>query len=160
MAQYEGSYAGRETTHQESSTVDDISGWAVGLTFFATLMLILLGTFHFITGLSAIFNDQFFVVREHYSLKIDTTAWGWIHMIGGILIMLAGVWLMTGSLIARIVAIAAAVISAIGNFYSIPYYPVWSILMLVLDFAIIWGVTSYGHYMSSMEDVAPPPPRT
>jgi len=42
-----------------------------------------------------------------------------------------------------------AVVSAIGNFLSIPYYPVWSIVLIALDFLIIRAVTSYGRYVSA-----------
>jgi hypothetical protein len=146
MAQFEGSYVDR--TAAAPSGIEAVSGWAVGLTFFASLMLVLLGIFHFVEGLAAVIDDTFYVVRPNFALKMDVTAWGWLHMIGGILVVLSGIWLMTGALLARIVAILFAILSAIGNFYSIPYYPVWSILMIALDIGVIWGVTAYGHYMS------------
>jgi hypothetical protein len=112
-------------------------------------MMVIMGTFHFIEGLAAVLDDAFYVVRPNFSMKVDVSTWGWIHMIGGVCVMLAGVWLMFGSLIARIVAIFVAIVSAIYNFYSIPYYPVWSILLIALDIAVIWAVTTYGRYMSS-----------
>jgi hypothetical protein len=145
MAQYESSYAGRPVTRAQT---EKVSGWAIGLTLFATVMLVLLGTFHFINGLAAVIDDTFYVVRPNFALKLDVTAWGWLHMLGGIIVIVAGIWLLTGSLLARIVALAVAALSAIGNFYSIPYYPVWSILMIALDIAVIWGITSVGSYMS------------
>jgi hypothetical protein len=69
-------------------------------------------------------------------------------MFAGIVVMFAGALLLTGSLFARIVAIAVVAISAIGNFWSIPYYPVWHILMLALDIAIIWAISTYSHWAS------------
>jgi hypothetical protein len=42
------------------------------------------------------------------------------------------------------VAILTIVISAVWNFYSIPYYPVWSILMLVLCLGVLWSLIAHG----------------
>jgi len=72
-------------------------------------------------------------------------------MLGGLLMLISGAWLITGGLFARIIAIAVAVVSAIGSFYSIPYYPVWSILIIALDIGVIWAVSAYGHYMSEVD---------
>jgi hypothetical protein len=54
---------------------------------------------------------------------------------------------MTGALWARLVAIIMAAVSAIGSFYSIPYYPVWSIIIIVADLAVIWALTFHGREM-------------
>jgi hypothetical protein len=121
-----------------------VSPWAVGFVVFAASMMIILGVFHAITGLAAVLNDEFFVVREGYDLKFDVSAWGWIHLIGGIVVALAGAFLLTGNILARLVAITIAVLSAIWSFFSIPYYPVWSIVMLALAIGVIWGVASLG----------------
>src|SRR6476659_5594992 len=130
MAHYEGSYG--KPVAGSTSSVEEMSDWAIGLTVFATMMLVLVGAFHFITGLAAIFDDTFYAVRPHFALSIDVTTWGWLHMLGGLVMIFAGIWLITGGLFARIIAIAAAVVSAVGSFYSIPYYPVWSILIIAL----------------------------
>jgi hypothetical protein len=140
MAQYERSYTGQmaETEGRE------ISGWAVGFITFASVMMVILGFFHFIEGLAAVIEDQFIVVRNDYALEIDVTTWGWFHMIGGVILVLAGIGVMTGSFAARLVAIFLAVLSATWNFYSIPYYPVWSILMIALSIGVIWALIAHG----------------
>ena len=56
------------------------------------------------------------------------TAWGWIHLILGVVAVLAGFFLFAGRAWASAVAIAIAVLSAILNFFFIPYYPWWSLL--------------------------------
>jgi len=146
MAQFEGSYPTGRTT--ESTRDHDISGWAVGITFFASLMLLLIGTFHLLAGFAAILDDSFYAVRPGYALELDVTTWGWVQLVGGLVVMFAGAMLLFGSMFGRIIAIAVAVISAIGSFWSIPYYPVWSILLIALNIAVIWSVTTYGRYMS------------
>jgi hypothetical protein len=148
MAQYEGSYQGQ---HVRTSGIEEISGWAIGFTIFAAILLLVLGTFHFITGFAAILDDTFYVVRPNYALEVDVSTWGWIHMIGGIVVALAGVGLFTGNLAARIVAILVAFLSILWNFVSIPYYPVWSILQIVLAIGVIWAVTVHGKALKEEE---------
>ena len=74
----------------ETTREPTVSGWAVGGITFAGTMLILIGMFQAIDGLVAIFNDDFFLVTQNYTFNLDTTAWGWIHLLLGIVMVLAG----------------------------------------------------------------------
>ena len=122
----------------------DPSGWAVGGVTFAGVMMILIGTFQAIAGLVAIIDDNFYVVGQNYTFDIDTTAWGWIHLLLGILVFLAGIYLFRGATWAAATAIVLAVISAIANFFFIPYYPFWSLLMIAMAIWVIWSLTRPG----------------
>ena len=42
------------------------------------------------------------------------------------------------------VAIVVAVLSAVANFFFIPYYPIWALLLIGLNVWIIWAVTRPG----------------
>jgi hypothetical protein len=128
----------------ESRSDPQPSGWAVGGVTFAAVLMILVGTFQLISGLTAIFDDQFFVVTENYVFDIDTSAWGWIHLILGTVVALAGFSLLGGSAWAGMVALVLAVLSAVSNFFFIPYYPFWSILMIALACWVIWALTRPG----------------
>ena len=69
------------------------SGWAVGGVTFAAAVLMLIGFFQLIAGLTAIFNDDFFVVTRNYTFDLDASAWGWIHLLFGVLLLFtAGAW--------------------------------------------------------------------
>jgi len=121
-----------------------LSGWAAsGITFAATMML-LIGIFEAIAGLSAIFDDQFYVVTANYAFDLDVTAWGWVHLLLGILLVVAGWGLYARSAWAGVLAIFLAVLSAVANFFFIPYYPFWSILVIALDVWVIWALTRPG----------------
>jgi len=148
MAQYEGSYPQSEGV-SSSAGQGSISGWAIGFTFYASMMMLLLGSFHLIDGFAAVLNDEFFVVRSGYDLSVDTTTWGWIHIFSGILLIFSGLAIMTGALWARIVAILLAGLSILANFWSIPYYPVWSIVMIAMGIGVIWALTTHGRDMAS-----------
>jgi hypothetical protein len=108
------------------------------------MLMMLMGGFHIIAGLAAILDDSFYVVRPGYDLEMDVTTWGWVHLVGGVIVVLAGFGLITGSIVARIITILLAGLSVIWNFYSIPFYPVWSILMIVLAIGVIWALTTHG----------------
>jgi hypothetical protein len=121
-----------------------LSGWAsAGITFAAVLM-IMVGIFQTIAGLTAIFNDEFFVVTENYTFDLDVTAWGWIHLILGVLLIFAGWALFAGRVWAGALAIVLAALSAVSNFFFIPYYPFWSLLMIALACWVIWALTRPG----------------
>ena len=74
-----------------------ISGWAIGGITFAATMMIMIGVFQVIAGLVAIFDDDFYVVTQNYTFDLDTSAWGWIHLILGILLLIAGYGLYSGA---------------------------------------------------------------
>ncbi|HEX3255552.1 MAG TPA: hypothetical protein VHQ96_07155 [Gaiellaceae bacterium] len=121
-----------------------VSAWAIGGITFAGTLLILIGVFQAIDGLVAIFNDEFFVVTKHYTFDLDVTAWGWIHLLLGILLIFMGWGLWAGKTWAAIGGITLAMLSAIANFFFIPYYPVWSLIVIALDVWVIWALTRPG----------------
>ena len=120
------------------------NAWAAGFTYFASAMMCLMGIFHAIAGLSAIFDDSFYTVVNGYSLEIDITTWGWLQLLGGILVILAGGFLVTGNILSRTVAIVMAIASAIGAFWSIPYYPAWNLIILAISGLVIWAIAFHG----------------
>jgi hypothetical protein len=122
----------------------ETSGWAVGFILFAAIMMLMSGIFQAISGLIALFENEFYVATRNYLFQFDATTWGWIHLIMGLLVAFAGWSLMSGRTWARVVAITLAVLSAIANFLFIPYYPFWSILIITLDIFVIWAVAVHG----------------
>jgi hypothetical protein len=122
----------------------DTSGWAVGFTVFAGVMMIMVGVWQALAGLIAIFENEFYVQTRNYLFEFDATTWGWIHLVIGLLVAFAGWGLLSGRTWARSVAIALAVLSAISNFLFIPYYPFWSLLIITLDIFVIWAIAAHG----------------
>jgi hypothetical protein len=116
---------------------------AAGGYVFAGVILILIGCFHAVAGLVAIFDDGFYVVSENYTFNLDTTGFGWIHLLGGILVACAGFALFSAATWARFVGVLFATLSAIANFFFIPYYPFWAILIIALDIWVIWALTRH-----------------
>jgi hypothetical protein len=111
---------------------------------FAASMLTLIGSFQVIAGLVAIFDDEFFVVARNYTFDLDTTAWGWIHLLLGILLVVTGFGLFSRQAWAGVTAILLAMLTAVENFFFIPYYPFWSIIVIALCVWVIWALTRPG----------------
>lgn len=120
-----------------------VSSWT-GWVFFAGFMMIILGIFQAIAGLTALINNKWLVVTEHNLLMFNFTTWGWIHLLIGIVVLVAGFSVMHGSLWARIVGILIATISAIANLAYMNTYPVWSIIIIVIDILVIYALTVHG----------------
>lgn len=121
----------------------EASEWDIGVAVFAGIMMIMIGFFEAMQGLAAILKDDFYVVTQNYSYKIDVTAWGWIHLFLGIIVAIAGVYVIMGKLWARVIGISLAVISAVANFFFIPYYPFWSLLIIALCVFVIRALAVY-----------------
>jgi hypothetical protein len=120
------------------------SAVAVGFTYFAAVMMMLSGGFEILQGLSAIIKKHFYVVGSEYIYKINVTTWGWIHLILGVIVLLAGVALLRGALWARIVGIALAALIVLANFLWLPYYPVWAVVIIAVNVVVIWALAAHG----------------
>ena|SRR6187397_358002 len=118
------------------------SGWAVGFTAFAAIMMALIGFFQASMGIVAIFNQDFYVTTPNYVFAFDVGTWGWIHLILGVLVLAAGLSLLAGATWARAVGVVLAAFSAIEAFVFIPYQPFWSIIVIAVCVMVIWALTT------------------
>ena len=132
------------TTSQLSTRQHEYSAGAVGVTVTAAVLMIMIGIFHAIQGIVALVNDTFFVLGEEYAFKFDLTSWGWIHLVVGVLVALAGMALFQGQVWARTVAVLTACVSIVASFAWMPYYPIWSLVVIAFDGFVIWAVTAHG----------------
>jgi len=120
------------------------SGWAVGWAYFASIMLMIVGSFGIIVGIVGIAKKEFYVIGAKWVFTFNVTTWGWIHLILGIVVLLAGIGILSGNVLARTVGVVVAAISAIVNFMWLPYYPVWAVTVIAIDVAVIWALTAHG----------------
>ena len=120
------------------------SGWAVGWTAFAAIMMSMMGLWWAMAGLVAIIDDEFFVVTQEWIFKFDVTAWGWIHLILGIVVLVAAFGLFSGAVWARTVGVIIAVLAGLVAFAWMPYYPLWAILFVAVSISVIWALTAHG----------------
>jgi hypothetical protein len=116
------------------------AGWVVGLSLFAGIMMIVTGVFNVVEGLVALFRNEVYVATLRYVFAFDLTTWGWIQVILGLVVAVAGYGVVSGRIWGRVVGIAIALLSMLVNFLFIPYYPVWSLLIIALNVFVIWAL--------------------
>lgn len=116
---------------------------ATGLTEFAGIVMIVAGAFHVINGIVAVLANEFYVSTPNYVFKFDATRWGWIHLLLGLLVLVAGFAVLAGQAWGRVTGIVAAGLSAIANFAFVPYYPFWSLTIIALDVIVIWALATH-----------------
>lgn len=125
------------------------TGW-VGWVIFAGVVMIVLGLFQVIQGLTALLNSDYFVVGQNgLAVQIDFTAWGWTHLIVGAIVFSAGMAVMAGRTWARAVGIALAVLSAIVNIGFLAAFPLWSLIIIALDIIVIYALAVHGGEVKS-----------
>ena len=120
------------------------SSVAVGFITFAGVAMVMIGAFHAFQGLVALFNDDFYVVGQKWIFQFDLTTGGWVHLIVGIAVVVAGFFVFGGAVWARAVGIGVAAVSALLNFMWLPHYPIWSLIIIALDVLVIWALSVHG----------------
>jgi hypothetical protein len=125
------------------------SGWA-GWIMFASFMMFLVGAFQVVQGLVALFDDGYYVVRESgLVVDVDYNAWGTLHLLIGVLLILCGAGVLAGNIAARAAGVVIAGLSALANMAFIASYPVWSIVIITVDVLVIYALTVHGGEMRS-----------
>jgi hypothetical protein len=112
-------------------------GWVV----FAGIMLFIVGTSNIIFGLTAIFDDDVLTRVGGQLIFWDFTTWGWVHLILGVLLLIAAFGLFVGHTWAAMVAIFFAALNAITQIGWITVYPIWSLIVISIDVIIIYQLT-------------------
>jgi hypothetical protein len=126
------------------------TGW-VGWGYFASFMMMMLGILEGIEGLAAIFKDNYYVVTQSHLLVFNYKTWGWINLILGIIVFMAGLELLRGAMWARVIAVLLAMLSFVANMSFVNAYPIWCITMMVVDILIIWALTVHGGELRERE---------
>ena len=121
----------------------DTAGWVVGLSLFAGILMVITGLFNAMEGVVALARNEIYVAGPRYIFAFDLTTWGWIQIILGILVLAAGVGVITGQLWGRVVGITIATLTILANFAFIHYYPIWSLLIIALNVFVIWALCVY-----------------
>jgi hypothetical protein len=135
---------GAETAGRQNVQPTEMTGW-VGWIAFAGTMMVLLGSFHAMQGLVALFKDEYFLVgKSGLTVNVDFTAWGWLHIVTGVIIAVAGAALFAGKIWARTIGVMLAMVSAVVNIGFLSAYPIWSTIMVAVDLLVIWALTVHG----------------
>jgi hypothetical protein len=116
------------------------SAAALAGTGMAAVLLVLQGVTAILLGVAEISRDQVYGAVGKYVYKFDIVAWGWIHLVLGSLVLLVGLALFTGSVVARGIAVALSMLAVVANFMYLPYQPFWSAIAIGLGLFVIWSL--------------------
>ena len=121
---------------------DSWSGWIV----FAGFVLLIVGVMDMLQGFFGILEDEYVVATTKGLAIVDVTAWGWITLLWGGLLLLAGLGLLAGSGWARWLAIIGVAVNAIQQVAFLANYPqaypLWNILVVALNFLVLYALTA------------------
>jgi hypothetical protein len=126
-----------QATYRRPQRSAELAG---GLVAFGAVMLIIGGVLDVLRGVMAIADDDIIINTPNYVFKFDTTGWGWIHLALGALAVLVGVSLFNARPWARVVGVVLAGLLLISSFLTLPYYPVWSVVLIAVYGFIIWAL--------------------
>jgi hypothetical protein len=120
-----------------------MAGW-IG---FAGILMVLLGGLGVFEGLIALLEDNYYVPTQAGYLVFDITAWGWIMLIGGILLALIGLALLGGASWARWVSIVLVSINVFGQlgFLGNTNDTVWLLITLTLNIIVLYALIVRWH---------------
>lgn len=119
------------------------SAWAVGGVTFAGILLLVNGILAILQGISAIAKDDVYARVDEYVYRINLTGWGWILVVLGAVAVVTGLGILKGAEWARITGIVLASLSIIAQFLFLPYAPLWGLIMIAVDFFVIWALAAY-----------------
>jgi len=126
--------------------------WMNGYTVFAVAVLLVLGLWQFLAGLTAVVRDGLYVAPPGYTFAFSLAGWGWAVLLLGVLSAGTGAVVLLGRGWGDPAAIVLACLSIIVNFLLVPFYPIWSLVIIALDVTLIWALTTPGRHVTSPRD--------
>ncbi|PWI16826.1 hypothetical protein DI272_23655 [Streptomyces sp. Act143] len=116
--------------------------WATGGLVFAGVLMLVNGVLAILQGISALAKDDVYRRVGDYIYKINLTGWGWIMLVLGAVLVGVGYGVLKGAWWARMTGIFLASAAMVLHFLFLPYSPVWSGLMIGVDFFVIWSLAT------------------
>jgi hypothetical protein len=117
-------------------------GFWAGWVWFAGLLMIVIGFLDFFQGLIAVIRDKYYVLTPQQIIVFDLTTWGWIMLIWGIIVALAGFALLAGQGWARWFTIVVASVNFIVQlgFVGSNRYPLWALVVMALNIVVLYAL--------------------
>jgi len=114
-------------------------GWIV----FASAALIFAGAMRIIDAIWAFSTNSNVVLKDALlGDKLDNYGWWWL--IVGIILIGAGIGVLSRGQFSRWIGIIGAAIAAFSAMAWMPYYPVWSLVYVAIAFFVLYGLSVYG----------------
>ncbi len=116
-----------------------------GVIIFGAVMMMVLGFFEVVMGLTALFQDDYFDGQGDVLVFSDNfTLWGWSHIALGVLVIVAGSALLQGRMWGRVVGVAVALVTAVVNMAFVGTAPIWSLSAMALSLLVVYAIVAHG----------------
>lgn len=117
------------------------STWT-GWISFAGWLMVIMGMVDFFEGLIAIIRGSYYAITPNQIIVVNLTTWGWIMLLWGIVLTIAGLGLLSGQSWARWFAI---VVGSIGfilqlGFVGSAAYPLWALTVQALTLVVLYAL--------------------
>jgi hypothetical protein len=125
----------RSTDYSVRGTVADLTAT------FAAVLLLITSLMEILQGLAAINDPEFFAAGADYVYDFDVAAWGWVHVILGVVSVCVAIGVMTRQGWAQVLGMIIAGLGMLTNFVWLPHYPLWAIVLIALNGFVIWALS-------------------
>ena len=131
------------------------SAWTGWIAFAGVLMLVM-GSLGVLEGLIAVVRDKYYALGPQQIIVFDVSTWGWITMIWGAVVAIAGLALLSGSSWARWFAIVVGCLNFVVQlgFVGSSQYPLWALTVLGLNVVVLYAlIVRWGDFQAeAIED--------
>jgi hypothetical protein len=138
-AGYQEDYREADYGRYESGSAASLGGASL-----ASVLMIFTGLVGFFEGIVGLIHGAFYTVHPNYVFVVGPWGRGLTQLILGAVIFAAGVCLLLGMMWARVVGVVLAVLYGVASFIFLPFYPIWSIILIALNVFIIWAIATMG----------------
>ncbi|AWK10251.1 hypothetical protein SSP531S_21880 [Streptomyces spongiicola] len=129
-------------TARSASGAGPDNGWAAGGTLFAGVLMLVIGVISILEGIAGIVEDEVYLRVGGYVFSWNLTAWGWVHLVLGILVAVTGLGILRGMEWSRYLGVALASLNIIVQFLFLPYQPIWTLFSMAVSVFVIWALVS------------------
>lgn len=129
-----------------------VTGW-VGWIMAAAFLMLFAGIMHIIFGFAAVFSQGWYIAAGGTVFLLESAQWGWAMVVGGILMILSAVLLYMGNMAGRILGSILVIGSLIANFSVFMATPIWSTIVIVVDFLILYAIIAHGDEMKHLDEM-------
>lgn|SRR6185312_12896536 len=119
------------------------TGW-VGWVYFAGMLMLVRGVFDIFLGILALVHNTVFLVTNNGLAAFNFTAWGWIDIVLGAVLIAAAGAVFSGRMWGRLVGALMVALALVANLAFLPAYPIWSILAIIIDVLILYSLLVHG----------------
>ncbi|MEU4076146.1 hypothetical protein DEJ45_18735 [Streptomyces venezuelae] len=139
----------QNTAPQRTPKPSSAGAWAAGGTLFAGVLMLVTGFMDIFQGIAGIAEDDVYTRVGDYVFKFNLTTWGWIHLILGVIVAIAGFGILKGAEWGRVAGIALASLNVLFQFLFLPYQPWWALFSMAISVFVIWALATdeaYGRH--------------